>query len=179
MKTASVMMIGAAAFLAACASEPTTTAAVAVDPTPTPAATDYTVFFAFDRADLSALGAETVAEASGAAEGSTSVSVVGHTDTVGSVAYNQALSEARAATVVGAMVGNGVNPAIITASGRSELDLAVPTADGVREARNRRVEISVDGVAAPVQEVTYDCVIVASDGLCESASTKEGIVLHN
>ena len=178
MKTASVMMIGAAAFLAACAGE-TTTVAVAPAPAPAPVATDYTVFFAFDRADLSALGAETVSEASGASAGSTSVSVVGHTDTVGSVAYNQALSEARAATVVGAMVGNGVNPAIITASGRSELDLAVPTADGVREARNRRVEISVDGVAAPVQEVTYDCVIVASDGLCESASTKEGIVLHN
>ena len=177
MKTASVMMIGAAAFLAACAGE-TTTVAVAPAPAPT-VATDYTVFFAFDRADLSALGAETVSAASGAAEGSTSVSVVGHTDTVGSVAYNQALSEARAANVVGAMVGNGVNPAIITASGRSELDLAVPTADGVREARNRRVEISVDGVAAPVQEVSYDCVIVASDGLCESASTKEGIVLHN
>jgi hypothetical protein len=45
--------------------------------------------------------------------------------------------------------------------------------------RARIPQISVDGVAAPVQEVTYDCVIVASDGLCESASTKEGIVLHN
>jgi len=177
MKTASVMMIGAAAFLAACASETTT---VAVAPAPAPVvATDYTVFFAFDRADLSELGAQTVSEASGAAQAATSVSVVGHTDTVGSVAYNQSLSEARAATVVGAMVGNGVNPAIITASGRSELDLAVATADNTREARNRRVEISVDGVAAPVAEVTYDCVIVASDGLCEAASTKDGIVLHN
>lgn len=177
MKIASVMMIGATAFLAACASE---TTEVAVAPAPAPAAaTEYTVFFAFDRADLSDLGAQTVAEASGAAADATSVSVVGHTDTVGSVQYNQALSEARAATVVGAMVGNGVNPAIITASGRSELDLAVATADGVREARNRRVEISVDGIAVAAAPVEYDCVIVASDGLCESASTAEGIVLKN
>ena len=175
MKTASIMMIGAAAFLAGCAGE-----TVMVD-APEPAAvvaTDYTVFFAFDRADLSELGAQTVAEASGAAMTSNSVSVVGHTDTVGSVAYNQALSEARAATVVGAMVGNGVNPAIITASGRSELDLAVATADGVREARNRRVEISVDGVAAAAPAAALDCVIVASDGLCEAASTADGIVLN-
>lgn len=176
MKTASVMMIGAAAFLAACASEAPQTASA---PAPAPVATtDYTVYFAFNRADLSELGAQTVSDASGVAANATSVSVVGHTDTVGSVAYNQSLSEARAATVVGALVGNGVNPAIVTASGRSELDLAVATADGVREARNRRVEISVDGIAAPAAPVTYDCVIVASDGLCEAAaSTAEGIVL--
>ncbi|WP_316014790.1 OmpA family protein [Roseobacter sp. HKCCA0434] len=179
MKTASVMMFGAAAFLAACGGNEAPMGVVAVEPTVVAAPTDYTVFFAFDRADLTAQGAQTVAEASTAANGATSVSVVGHTDTVGSVAYNQGLSEARAATVVGAMVGNGVNPAVITASGRSELDLAVPTADGVREQANRRVEISVDGVAVVEEEVALNCVIVASDGLCEASSSDVGYVEHN
>ncbi|WP_316014789.1 OmpA family protein [Roseobacter sp. HKCCA0434] len=132
-----------AVALAACGGEDEV---IVTEPVVDVVATDYTVYFGFDRADLTAEGQQTVADASGTANaiGANSVSVVGHTDTVGSVAYNQALSEARAATVVGAMIGNGVNPAIITASGRSELDLAVPTADGVREPRNRRVEISAN-----------------------------------
>lgn len=144
MKTRlALVLAGSTIALTACGSSDEV---VVAEPVVDVVATDYTVYFGFDRADLSAVGAETVASASNAAQstGSTSVSVVGHTDTVGSVAYNQALSEARAATVVGAMVGNGVNPAIITAAGRSELDLAVMTADGVREPRNRRVEIDVE-----------------------------------
>jgi len=142
MKTYATLLLAGTAFaLAACGSDEV----IVTEPVVDVVATDYTVYFGFDRADLTPVGAETVASASNVATatGSSSVSVVGHTDTVGSVAYNQGLSEARAATVVGAMVGSGVNPAIITASGRSELDLAVATADGVREARNRRVEIDV------------------------------------
>jgi len=144
MKTYATLLLAGSAFaLAACGGNDEV---VVAEPVVEVVAEDYTVYFGFDRADLTPVGAETVATASNVATntGSSTVSVVGHTDTVGSVAYNQALSEARAATVVGAMVGNGVNPAIITAAGRSELDLAVPTADGVREVRNRRVEIGVE-----------------------------------
>ncbi len=140
----SVMIAGAALALAACAQQEEVL--VVEEPAVETVATEYTVFFGFDRADLTDLGAQTVSEAANAATsvGASSVSVVGHTDTVGSVQYNQGLSEARAATVVGAMVADGVNPAIITASGRSELELAVPTDDGVREPRNRRVEIGIN-----------------------------------
>ena len=137
---ATFLLAGSALVLAACGSDEVVVTAPVVEVVPA----EYTVYFGFNEASLTPTGAQTVAEASGAAMTSSSVSVVGHTDTVGSVSYNQALSEARAATVVGAMVGNGVNPAIITASGRSELDLAVPTADEVREARNRRVEIGLN-----------------------------------
>ena len=142
MKKVSFVMAGAALALAACAQQEEVM--IVEEPMVEMAATEYTVYFGFDSAALSDLGAETVATASAAAAGMSSVSVVGHTDTVGSVAYNQGLSEARAATVSGAMVSNGVNPAIITAAGRSENDLAVATADGVREPRNRRVEISLN-----------------------------------
>ncbi|QPH55098.1 OmpA family protein [Pontivivens ytuae] len=146
MKSVTTALIGASAVLGACAhvqeAPPPPPPPPAVE---APAATEYTVFFGFDRADLTDLGQQTVSEAASAAMagGATSVSVVGHTDTSGSVEYNQGLSEARASTVVGAMVADGVNPAIITASGRSENDLAVPTEDGVREPRNRRVEIGL------------------------------------
>ena len=141
-RSIALILAGSAFALAACGSDDEV---VVTAPVVGTAPANYTVYFGFDRADLSAEGAATVADASGVAVASaSSVSVVGHTDTVGSVAYNQALSEARAATVVGAMVGNGVNPAVITAAGRSELDLAVATGDGVREPLNRRVEIGLD-----------------------------------
>ncbi|MEM6906646.1 MAG: OmpA family protein, partial [Pseudomonadota bacterium] len=74
----------------------------------------------------------------------TALSIVGHTDTVGSVTYNQDLSERRARRVASALVDRGVPSGAMTLAGRSENDLAVQTGDNVREAANRRVEISLN-----------------------------------
>jgi outer membrane protein OmpA-like peptidoglycan-associated protein len=71
------------------------------------------------------------------------VLVVGHTDAVGSDAANDALGLQRAETVRGALIRLGVPPADVRAISRGKRALAVPTADGVAEARNRRVEILV------------------------------------
>ncbi len=71
------------------------------------------------------------------------LSVVGHADTVGSKAYNQALSERRARTVRDAIKAQGVDTSNSSVAGRSELDLAVPTGDGVAEPLNRRVTVEV------------------------------------
>jgi OOP family OmpA-OmpF porin len=103
------------------------------------------VFFGFDRSDLTN-AARNVVEDVVAMMGDLmddAVSVVGHTDTVGGNAYNQALSERRAASVRDYMVSLGVPSSAIFTAGRGEQELRVPTADGVREAENRRVEISV------------------------------------
>ena len=71
------------------------------------------------------------------------VLVVGHTDSVGSDQYNDALSRQRADVIRAGLVQNGIAPENITAIGRGKRELLVPTADGVAEPRNRRVEIVV------------------------------------
>ena len=65
----------------------------------------------------------------------------GHADRSGPTAYNQRLSERRAAAVKTALVREGVSEGTIQTAGRGENENLVPTADGVREPRNRRVEI--------------------------------------
>ncbi|MGB0498075.1 MAG: OmpA family protein [Rubricella sp.] len=178
MKTTSSIALAAAAFaLVACGQTMDDDGMAMNDGM----ASEYTVYFGFDRSDLSAQAAEVVATASDAAVsgGADGVSLVGHTDTSGPAAYNQALSERRAATVRSAMVADGVDNSIITASGRGENDLAVDTADGVREPWNRRVEITLSGLmaAAPMMEepTGANCVIVARTGECEQ--TDDGVTL--
>ena len=71
------------------------------------------------------------------------VDVYGHTDTVGSTSSNQALSERRAQAVSNYLTSRGVNSARIRWMGFGETQLKVPTADGVNEPLNRRVEIRI------------------------------------
>lgn len=71
------------------------------------------------------------------------VQVIGHTDAVGSNAVNDPLSRQRADVVRSGLVARGVPADRIVASGRGKREPAVPTADGVAEPRNRRVEILV------------------------------------
>jgi OOP family OmpA-OmpF porin len=68
--------------------------------------------------------------------------IVGHTDTVGSPATNQALSEQRAAAVKSYLETKfGIADTRLQASGVGEADLAVATPANTPEPRNRRVEI--------------------------------------
>jgi len=69
--------------------------------------------------------------------------VVGHTDLVGSDQVNDALAKKRAQAVQAVLVGRGIGADHIVAVGRGKREPAVPTADGVPEPRNRRVEIVV------------------------------------
>ena len=69
--------------------------------------------------------------------------VIGHTDTVGGLEYNDRLSRARADRLREMLVDLGIPPDRITAAGRGKRELLVPTEDNVSEARNRRVEINV------------------------------------
>jgi outer membrane protein OmpA-like peptidoglycan-associated protein len=71
------------------------------------------------------------------------VIVIGHTDTVGSDAVNDPLSRQRAEVVRNALIARGVAAGNVVAVGRGKRELVVPTADGVAEPRNRRVEIQV------------------------------------
>lgn len=71
------------------------------------------------------------------------IMVIGHTDTVGSLEYNDRLSRARAERLREMLVNMGIPSSRIEAAGRGKRELLVPTEDNISEARNRRVEISV------------------------------------
>ena len=104
----------------------------------------FTVFFEWNRSSVAPEATAILQQAAAVyrAGGVVSVQVTGHTDTSGSVRYNQKLSERRAKQVADALVGMGVSPQTIVLGGVGENDLAVPTADSVREPRNRRVTIT-------------------------------------
>lgn len=71
------------------------------------------------------------------------VVVIGHTDRMGTVEFNDVLARKRAETVAGRLVSAGVAANRITVISRGEREPLVPTADEVPEPRNRRVEIKV------------------------------------
>ncbi len=70
--------------------------------------------------------------------------VVGHTDTVGSPAYNNALSMRRSGAVKDGLIGNGIPANAISTAGRGESELMVQTGDGVKEPQNRRATIDLN-----------------------------------
>ena len=71
------------------------------------------------------------------------VVVVGHTDAVGSDAFNDDLAKKRAESIRAALLARGLAATDVVAISRGKRELLVPTADGVAEPRNRRVEIVV------------------------------------
>jgi OmpA-OmpF porin, OOP family len=103
----------------------------------------YLVFFDWDRADLTDRARQIITEAAGASRRvqSTRIEVAGHADRSGTPQYNQRLSERRAQTVAAELVRQGVNRNEIAITAFGESRPLVPTADGVREPQNRRVEI--------------------------------------
>jgi OOP family OmpA-OmpF porin len=103
----------------------------------------FLVFFDWDKSTITPEGMAIIQQAAAAfrAGGPVTIQVTGYTDASGSVGYNQRLSERRASAVAQAMVRLGVPQNQMVVSGRGKNDQRVPTADGVREPQNRRVEI--------------------------------------
>jgi OOP family OmpA-OmpF porin len=116
-------------------------------PPPPPAVTppSFMVFFDWDRSNLSQQALTTIQQAANAfkTKGNARITATGHTDTSGPESYNMALSLRRANAVKDALVRDGVPAQAITVIGMGEKGLLVPTADGVREPQNRRVEIVI------------------------------------
>ena len=71
------------------------------------------------------------------------IAVIGHTDTVGSLDFNDKLSRARADRMRELLIERGLPGERIQAAGRGKRELLVPTEDNVSEPKNRRVEINV------------------------------------
>ena len=70
---------------------------------------------------------------------------VGHTDSVGSDAYNQALSLRRSEAVKSYLVGKGVEKNRVYTEGKGEKQPVADNKSGDGRAKNRRVEIEVVG----------------------------------
>jgi outer membrane protein OmpA-like peptidoglycan-associated protein len=134
----------AALLLAACGDRTQAVVAAASPQTQQPAR-NFMLFFANDRATLGADNEAVVREAAAAAKANpdAKVTVAGHADATGNNAYNMTLSQRRAEAVREALLRDGINQASIAVVGRGEDQLLVSTKDGVREPKNRRVEIIV------------------------------------
>jgi outer membrane protein OmpA-like peptidoglycan-associated protein len=84
----------------------------------------------------------------------TTVQIIGHTDDVGSDAYNQALSERRADSVANKLIANSVSGGRLQASGRGESQPVAENTSDAGRAQNRRVEVRITPTAtqAPAQQ---------------------------
>lgn len=71
------------------------------------------------------------------------VQITGFTDTLGNADDNDRLSQRRAEEVVAELVQQGIELSVLSAVGRGERDLRVPTPDNIAEAANRRVEVVI------------------------------------
>jgi len=132
------------------ASEPEAAPAAYVPPpvqAVAPAPKSYLVFFDFNKSDLTPQAKDIVDTAAKNASATkvTQLTVTGHTDTVGSDAYNMRLSRRRAESVAAQLEKDGIPSSEIGIVAKGKRDLLVPTADGVKEPQNRRVQIVFDG----------------------------------
>ena len=106
----------------------------------------FIIYFEFDSAEVRGgkAGAALVkAMRAVKAHKPSSVVVVGHTDSAGRNAYNQALATKRAEAVRAALGGLGVNQDLIDPVSVGESGQEKKTANGVREGANRRVTIKL------------------------------------
>ena len=108
------------------------------------------VTFDFDRADLKP---EFIAPLSDVADTLNNypnflIDVIGHTDSIGSDAYNQSLSERRAGTVDGFLTGRGVLRDRIVSYGRGETAPVASNDTEFGRAQNRRVELIITPIEA-------------------------------
>lgn len=116
---------------------------------------DGDAFFDFDKSDLRPDATAALDELLAKINGETRVSrvtVIGHTDSVGSVAYNQALSERRAASAKAYLVARGVPADQVDVRGDGELNPSFPNDTAPDRQRNRRVDVeflSVEQVRTP------------------------------
>jgi outer membrane protein OmpA-like peptidoglycan-associated protein len=117
--------------------------AAAPAPAPMPMARTFLVFFDFDRYNLTPDARRVIDAAAGVYKvgGHARIDVSGYTDLAGTQAYNLRLSQRRADAVAAYLARQGVPKNVMDVKWFGKEHPRVPTADGVREPQNRRVEI--------------------------------------
>lgn len=123
-------------------------------PPPPPAATKVTyaadAFFDFDKSVLKPEGRAKLDDLVGKIKGINLevIIAVGHTDSVGSDAYNQKLSVRRAEAVKAYLVSKGIEKNRVYTEGKGEKQPVADNKTSEGRAKNRRVEIEVVGTRA-------------------------------
>jgi len=118
---------------------------------PPPAATKVTyaadAFFDFDKSVLKPEGKAKLDDLIGKVKGINLevVIAVGHTDSIGTDAYNQALSMRRSEAVKAYLVSNGIEKNRVYTEGKGEKQPVADNKTKEGRAKNRRVEIEVVG----------------------------------
>ena len=103
------------------------------------------ITFAYDSADVQPQFRRTLDQVADTLSqyNQTYIDVYGHTDSTGSDAYNQTLSERRATSVADYLAGRGVQPARIGTRGFGETQPIVSNDTDAGRAANRRVEVKI------------------------------------
>ena len=104
--------------------------------------------FDFDKSELKPDGKKSIDDAIGKMKDIDVEMIIatGHTDSIGTDAYNQKLSERRATSVKEYMVSKGVVAAKITILGKGETQPVATNKTNEGRAKNRRVDIEFKGV---------------------------------
>ena len=106
----------------------------------------FIIYFGFDSFDVDA-EARVIAEAVAQAvkvTGAKRVILSGHTDRAGDTGYNKGLSRARVVAAGNAIMEAGVARNMVVKNYEGEGRPQVATPDGAREAKNRRVEVTLE-----------------------------------
>ena len=116
---------------------------------------EYNVYFEFNKSNLTPEARQAVDNVVGTAQrdSTAKIDLVGKADRAGTDAYNMKLSERRANAVRDALVADGIPADRIGVNWVGEREPPVPTADGVREPRNRVVTITLPS-SAPIVSST-------------------------
>lgn len=106
---------------------------------------DSGLLFPFNSTDLVPAGRENLRNLAESLRENpeTEVLIVGHTDAVGSDAYNQGLSERRAAAAADILGSNGVPRDRIRTAGRGKTEPIASNETEAGQAQNRRVEVAI------------------------------------
>lgn len=143
-------------------------------------------FFNFDKATLKPAGKATLDDLASRIQtlvDLTAIVAIGHTDSIGSAAYNQKLSLKRAQSVKNYLTSRGIPASQIRVEGMGERNPIASNKTKSGRAQNRRVDIQVEGTArqgaysAPAATTTYStggvgggtattCQAYSIDGTC-------------
>lgn len=116
---------------------------------------DSDAFFDFDHSDLrpdAVVALDEVIEKLKSAERVSRISIVGHTDSIGTIEYNQKLSERRAASAKRYLVAHGIPAEEIDTRGQGELNPSHPNDTPANRQKNRRVDVdflTIESASAP------------------------------
>ena len=124
----------------AAAEAPAKAEAPAAKPAPLAVIDATAAEFAFDKSDLTSAHRTILIDVAGKLTGKENLEIVGHTDSKGSKAYNQKLSERRAKAVADFLRTFGVKNNM-SVSGMGETQPVADNATDAGRAQNRRVEI--------------------------------------